>query len=116
MHTNAAANDVRDLSCMEEKRGLIRPAGTISRDVMRCVVRNASTSTPLPRKRAKRLLGKIRPEGSLRTCSSILNRPQRAQRYLLHLGQAFHPADIQALVGPVMPQGPQMLAIPEIPY
>ena len=34
-HTKATANDVGDLSCAE-KKGEIRPVGTISRDVMRC--------------------------------------------------------------------------------
>src|SRR5205823_5394653 len=44
-----------------------------------------------------------------------LHRPQRAQRRLLRLGQSLHPADIEALVGPVAPQRPQMLAALEIP-
>src|SRR5207237_892427 len=46
---------------------------------------------------------------------SALHRPQRAQRRLLRLGQALHPADIEALVGAVAPQRPQMLATLEIP-
>src|SRR6266704_1880402 len=46
---------------------------------------------------------------------SALHRPQRAQRRLLRLGQSFYPADIEALVGPVAPQRPQMLAALEIP-
>src|SRR6266436_909578 len=46
---------------------------------------------------------------------SALHRSQRAQRRLLRLGQALHPADIEALVGPVAPQRPQVLAALEIP-
>src|SRR2546425_12114303 len=46
---------------------------------------------------------------------SALHRPQRAQRRLLRLGQALPPADIEALVGAVAPQRPQMLATLEIP-
>src|SRR5437588_1440744 len=47
--------------------------------------------------------------------SSALHRPQRAQRRLLRLGQALHSTNIEALVGPVAPQCPQMLAALEIP-
>src|SRR3989441_6632018 len=47
--------------------------------------------------------------------SPLLNCPQRAQRRLLRLGQSFHPADIEALVGPVAPQRPQMLATLQVP-
>src|SRR5260370_42326866 len=46
----------------------------------------------------------------------LLNRPQRMQRGSLSLGQALHPADIQALVGPIAPQGSLQLATREIPH
>src|SRR5258706_5309846 len=46
---------------------------------------------------------------------SALNRPQRAQRGLLRLRQSLHPADIEALVGPVAAQRAQRLATLEVP-
>src|SRR5439155_17554308 len=47
--------------------------------------------------------------------SPLLNRPQRAQRRLLRLGHPPDPRDIEPLVGPVSPQGAQMLATVQIP-
>src|SRR5690242_19767980 len=54
-------------------------------------------------------------ESVLDAWHGALHRPQRTQRRLLRLGQALRPADIEALVGPVAPQRPQMLAAVEIP-
>ncbi len=47
---------------------------------------------------------------------SVLNRSQRSQRGSLRLRQSLHAADIEALVGPVSPQRPQMLPAREIPH
>src|SRR3989442_1404244 len=47
--------------------------------------------------------------------SPVLHCPQRTQRCLLRLSQALDPSNIEALVGPVAPQRPHMLAALEIP-
>ena len=46
---------------------------------------------------------------------SALNRPQRAQRGLLRLGQAPDAGDIQSLVGPVASQREERLATVQVP-
>ena len=47
---------------------------------------------------------------------AIFNRSQRSERGSLCVGQALRSADIEALVWPVAPQCPQMLATLEAPH